>query len=331
MPNSIYIVYKTTNKINNKYYIGVHHAGTKNGRYLGSGTLLKRAINKYGKENFIRETLFTYYTHQEAYQKEGELVDETKVNDDNCYNIIVGGRGVPGGKLHPLYGVKQSEETINKRLQTIANRSEAQKQETSRRLSIASLGRTPTEEAKKNMSLAQKGKIVSKETILLQREAQPNNKPCIIKGLEFDSIASADRHFGLSANRVKEWIKNPKNTYCFLKEDQEKMDAINKGVSYSDSIRIKKMEKYLKNIMKTLKRRLPRTMSESQKAHLRKWHKENYIVKSKSREVNSKKCSINGVIYNSVRDAALNYCKRHKTVSLWCRESNTKKPNCFFV
>jgi len=47
------IIYKTTNKINNKFYVGYD---TKNNpKYLGSGLLLKRAIEKYGQENFKKK------------------------------------------------------------------------------------------------------------------------------------------------------------------------------------------------------------------------------------------------------------------------------------
>jgi len=49
------IIYKTTNHINDKFYIGQHNGN--NPLYLGSGKVLKRAIKKYGKENFTRETL----------------------------------------------------------------------------------------------------------------------------------------------------------------------------------------------------------------------------------------------------------------------------------
>ena len=49
-------VYKTTNLINGRIYIGKHHGGILPG-YLGSGLLLKRAIRKYGRENFRLEVL----------------------------------------------------------------------------------------------------------------------------------------------------------------------------------------------------------------------------------------------------------------------------------
>ena len=49
------IIYKTTNLINGKIYIGKD--SNNNPDYYGSGTALKKAISKYGKENFKKETL----------------------------------------------------------------------------------------------------------------------------------------------------------------------------------------------------------------------------------------------------------------------------------
>ena len=50
-----YTVYKTTNLLNNKIYIGLHETEDLNDSYLGSGILLKQAIKKYGSNNFKKE------------------------------------------------------------------------------------------------------------------------------------------------------------------------------------------------------------------------------------------------------------------------------------
>ena len=51
------IIYLTTNLVNNKKYIGVD---TKNNKYyFGSGTIIKQALKKYGKNNFTKEILET--------------------------------------------------------------------------------------------------------------------------------------------------------------------------------------------------------------------------------------------------------------------------------
>ena len=51
-------IYKTTNLVNNKIYIGQHKAYKFMKRmYLGSGIKLKAAIKKYGRKNFTCELL----------------------------------------------------------------------------------------------------------------------------------------------------------------------------------------------------------------------------------------------------------------------------------
>ena len=89
-----YIIYKTTNTINGKYYVGVTNGNDIN--YMGSGRVLKNAIKEHGRKYFVRETLEVFDTEEEAYLREAEIVNEAFVADRNTYNIGKGGKGGPG-------------------------------------------------------------------------------------------------------------------------------------------------------------------------------------------------------------------------------------------
>lgn len=84
-----YTIYKITNKINNKYYVGKHQTKNLDDDYMGSGKLIKAAIGKYGIENFKKEILHIFDNELEMNTKEKELV----VVSESTYNLIEGGKG----------------------------------------------------------------------------------------------------------------------------------------------------------------------------------------------------------------------------------------------
>jgi len=84
-----YLVYKITNTVNDKFYIGCHKTKVKDDGYMGSGRLIKRAIEKYGVENFKKEILAECSSSEEMFAKEKELV----VLSRNSYNMKHGGDG----------------------------------------------------------------------------------------------------------------------------------------------------------------------------------------------------------------------------------------------
>lgn len=84
-------IYKTINLINNKIYIGQHVTNKINDRYLGSGEILKKAISKYGKENFKKEIIVFCETYELLNKIERLIVDEDFVKRDNTYNLTLGG------------------------------------------------------------------------------------------------------------------------------------------------------------------------------------------------------------------------------------------------
>jgi len=84
-----YTIYKITNTVNNKFYIGMHKTKDLNDGYMGSGKLLKRAIKKYGINNFTKEILFVFDNEQDMINKEKELVEVS----EQSYNLCEGGKG----------------------------------------------------------------------------------------------------------------------------------------------------------------------------------------------------------------------------------------------
>lgn len=86
-------VYQITNIVNGKYYRGKHSAKSLDNDYMGSGTLIRAAIEKYGVGNFKKTILKTFPTSQEAYDYEAEVVTMKEVKDPMCYNLQVGGKG----------------------------------------------------------------------------------------------------------------------------------------------------------------------------------------------------------------------------------------------
>ena len=137
-----YTIYKTTNTVNNKIYIGKHQTENINDCYLGSGVSLERAIKKYGKECFVKEILYVFDNEQEMNFKEKELVTEEFIKRKDNYNKSLGGEGGSNFK-----GKKHTDETKQK-------------------LSEINKGKTHSEETKAKISDANRRRIVSEETKL---------------------------------------------------------------------------------------------------------------------------------------------------------------------
>lgn len=86
-----FLVYKITNRFNNKIYIGVHSTLNENDRYMGSGIEIKEALKKEGRRSFVKEILFIFDTKEEMFAKEKELVTKEFCHRTDTYNRIEGG------------------------------------------------------------------------------------------------------------------------------------------------------------------------------------------------------------------------------------------------
>ncbi len=86
-------IYLTVNLTNGKIYMGAHSTNDLEDGYLGSGVLLRKAIAKYGEDNFKRYIVEHLDDPYAMYSRERELVNEEFVKRRDTYNVEIGGRG----------------------------------------------------------------------------------------------------------------------------------------------------------------------------------------------------------------------------------------------
>lgn len=86
------VIYKTTNLVNNKIYIGKDKFNKK--EYLGSGLILNYAIQKYGIQNFKKDIIQMCTTEEELNNAEIYWINYYNSTDKKIgYNIALGGAG----------------------------------------------------------------------------------------------------------------------------------------------------------------------------------------------------------------------------------------------
>lgn len=124
-------IYITKNCINNKRYIG--QCSYQNPRwktYLGSGVFLKKAIKKYGKENFSREIICDAFSREGLSELELYFIKEhDAVKRTDFYNMADGGYSTRGfsGKIHTeeykqrMYEFSKQRPSTDKMKQNMSN------------------------------------------------------------------------------------------------------------------------------------------------------------------------------------------------------------------
>jgi group I intron endonuclease len=197
MNSQIYgVIYKTYSDITGDTYIGQStRSGTDLDYYLGSGKHLKRAIAKYGRDNFYKEIVCYCYTSEQLDRMERLYIALLRPE----YNIALGGNTAgkhseeTKGKLREITkshwtdkrkseqsirtkGRKASPETREKqRISHLGNKNHLgckNSPEIIKKMSEAQkiadhshmLGRKLSEDHKSKLSIAHTGKLASEET-----------------------------------------------------------------------------------------------------------------------------------------------------------------------
>ena len=131
-----YSIYRLTNKVNGKVYIGVTKNLKKRMRehsYASNDFLISRAIRKYGWDSFVKEVIEETENGPEAYDiLEPRYIAEHNSNDISVgYNLTEGGQGSTGyspseearQKMREAkLGKKQSPEAVRKRSESLKGR-----------------------------------------------------------------------------------------------------------------------------------------------------------------------------------------------------------------
>jgi group I intron endonuclease len=192
------IVYKITNIINGKIYIG---KDVKNDpKYFGSGLLLNAAMKKYGKEFFVKETVEECMDQNELAEREKYWIKHfDSTNRKLGYNIAEGGFGGDTFSSNPNKEIirekhKDATSKRNKRdggwspdplkrveMAKVANAARTangyrHSEETKRKLSNTLTGRVITAEWRKNISIATKEAMAKIDQKELQQKALEGRK-----------------------------------------------------------------------------------------------------------------------------------------------------------
>lgn len=112
-----YYLYKITNLVNNKIYVGVHQTKNLDDDYMGSGKIIRKAIEKYGVDNFRKEIMEFFSDYESMMSREREIINEEFLSRDDVYNLKIGGTG--GFEYITKNRLNLTREVLSKRTESI--------------------------------------------------------------------------------------------------------------------------------------------------------------------------------------------------------------------
>lgn len=206
----MYIIYKITNKINNKIYIGFTQKSARNRFnqhcYISknpnnkSFSILHKAIKKYGKQNFLYETVYMNNNKDDVLSKEDVFINYYNSLVPNGYNVAKGGNIPPSwlGKKHKNISKEKISKALTLYYSNPENKIKHQKENN------PNYGHKWSAELKNKMRDIKKGKYIN--------ENNPNSKKIKIifpnnKIMFFNCIKDAALYFNVNYRTIISRIK----------------------------------------------------------------------------------------------------------------------------
>ncbi|AXF53187.1 putative Seg-like homing endonuclease, GIY-YIG family [Escherichia phage Ec_Makalu_001] len=225
-------VYKITNKINDKIYVGVRSCdglAEDDTKYMGSGKIIKQAIKHHGLENFTKEILSKFDSREDADKEEARIVTVDFVKREDTYNIAEGGGTVCMWKVSDEAKIEEMRKKISEK-----NTGRKHTKDTRQKMSASQKGRKHTEETKEKMRQNNLGKVIAEETKEKLRMINLGKRHT-----EETRRKMSDSHKGLSlSDEVKDKIRQKHTGRVFTKEWRERISKSRIGITSTRSRRI---------------------------------------------------------------------------------------------
>ena len=226
----VYFIYKTTNLVNGKFYIGKKISDENLSlTYLGSGVLINKAIAKYGVENFKREILEFCDSAEHLSERETFWIKETHARELG-YNLTDGGDGL----------INPSQETRDKMSKARRGKKIVLSEEGRRRKIEANIrthkGKHLTEEQKKRLSEVNKGNWAGDKNPMKNPETAQNVSAILKDKYSHQPNSMTGRHHSEETRRKISEAQKGERGNMYGKP------AHNKGVSMSEEQKAKLRE-----------------------------------------------------------------------------------------
>lgn len=226
-------IYITTNLVNGKRYLGLKRFDKKWKNYIGSGMAFKKAVEKYGKENFKRDIIDVAYSEEELNQKEYEYsVFFNVIESSNWYNLVLGGGSTNGyqfskeqrQKMSKMRKGKPISENARQKISESkmghytsdetkskigdANRGRALTDEHIEKIRKGNLGKTVSEDARRKIGNANRGKKYTNRVSTQRMGPFPILIYCVELDMLFCGLQDANNKTGADIGHINACCRN---------------------------------------------------------------------------------------------------------------------------